>query len=73
MEKVATYVGSRDTIKVADIREIVSDTKVDSIFELTDSIGRKDLGKALRNLNTILRDGEAPLMVLAMLTRHFRH
>jgi DNA polymerase-3 subunit delta len=72
VEKVATYVGSRDTIKVADIREIVSDTKVDSIFELTDSIGRRDLGKALRNLNTILRDGEAPLMVLAMLTRHFR-
>jgi DNA polymerase-3 subunit delta len=57
---------------MADIREIVSDTKVDSIFELTDAVGGKDLGKALRNLNTILRDGEAPLMVLAMLTRHFR-
>jgi DNA polymerase-3 subunit delta len=72
IEKVATYIGVRDTIKMADIREIVSDTKVDSIFELTDAIGEKDLGKALRNLNTILRDGEAPLMVLAMLTRHFR-
>jgi DNA polymerase-3 subunit delta len=72
VEKVAIFVGSRDSITVADIREIVSDTKVDSIFELTDSIGRRDLGKALRNLNTILRDGEAPLMVMAMLTRHFR-
>lgn len=72
VEKVATFVGARDTITVVDIREVVSDTKVDSIFELTDSIGRRDLGKALRNLNTILRDGEAPLMVLAMLTRHFR-
>ncbi len=72
VEKVATYVGSRDIIKGADIREIVSDTKVDSIFELTDALGGKDLAKALRNMNTILRDGEAPLMVLAMLTRHFR-
>jgi DNA polymerase-3 subunit delta len=72
VEKVVTYVGARDTIRVADIKEVVSDTKVDSIFELTASIGRRDLGKALRNLNTILRDGEAPLMVLAMLTRHFR-
>jgi DNA polymerase-3 subunit delta len=72
VEKVATYVGNRDTITVADIREVVSDTKVDTIFELTDSMGRRDLAKALRNLNTILRDGEAPLMVLAMLTRHFR-
>ena len=72
VEKVATYIGGRDTIKVADIREIVSDTKVDTVFELADALGGKDLGKALRNLNTILRDGEAPLMVLAMLTRHFR-
>ena len=62
----------REIIKGADIRDVVSDTKVDSIFELTDSIGLKDLAKALRSLNTILRDGEAPLMVLAMLTRHFR-
>ncbi|HTP65576.1 MAG TPA: DNA polymerase III subunit delta, partial [Geobacteraceae bacterium] len=72
IEKVATYVGARETIKGADIREIVSDTRVDSIFELTDALGGKDLAKALRNLSTILRDGEAPLMVLAMLTRHFR-
>ena len=72
VEKVVTYVGARNSITVADIKEVVSDTKVDSIFELTDSIGKRDLGKSLRNLNTILRDGEAPLMVLAMLTRHFR-
>jgi DNA polymerase-3 subunit delta len=72
VEKVATFVGARETITLSDVREIASDTKVDSIFELTDSIGKRDLGKSLRNLNTILRDGEAPLMVLAMLTRHFR-
>jgi DNA polymerase III subunit delta len=72
VEKVATYVGTRDTIKIADVKELVSDTKVDTVFELADALGGKELGKALRNLNTILRDGEAPLMVLAMLTRHFR-
>ena len=72
MEKVATFIGSRDVIRIADIREIVSDTKVDTVFELADGVGRKETGKALRSLNTILRDGEAPLMILAMLTRHFR-
>ena len=72
MEKVATFIGSRDVIRMADIREIVSDTKVDTVFELADGLGRKETGKALRSLNTILRDGEAPLMILAMLTRHFR-
>ena len=72
VEKVATFIGNRDTVKVADIREIVSDTKVDTVFELATALGGKETGKALRSLNTILRDGEAPLMVLAMLTRHFR-
>jgi DNA polymerase-3 subunit delta len=72
VEKVTTYVGARETVKLADIKEVVSDTKVDSIFELADALGGRELGKALRCLNTILRDGEAPLMVLAMLTRHFR-
>jgi DNA polymerase-3 subunit delta len=72
MEKVATFIGSRDMVKVADIRAIVSDTKVDTVFELANALGEKETGKALRSLNTILRDGEAPLMILAMVTRHFR-
>jgi DNA polymerase III subunit delta len=72
VEKITTYVGAREMVKGDDVRAIVSDTKVDSIFELTDALGGKELGRALRSLNTILRDGEAPLMVMAMLTRHFR-
>ena len=70
--KVATYIGARDTITVADIREIASDTKVDSIFELTNSLGERDTAKALRSLNTLLRDGQEPLQILFMFTRHFR-
>jgi DNA polymerase-3 subunit delta len=72
IEKAATYVGDRGTIKVDDIRQIASDTKVDSVFDLANALGEKDLVKALRALHTILRDGEAPLMLLAMVTRHFR-
>jgi DNA polymerase III subunit delta len=72
IEKVATYVGERGTITVDDIRQIASDTKVDSVFDLANALGEKNLAKALRTLHTILRDGEAPLMLLAMMTRHFR-
>ncbi len=72
LEKVTTFVGERSTIRIDDIREIVSDTKVDSVFELANALGERDLGRCLRCLHTILRDGEAPLMVLAVLTRHFR-
>lgn len=72
LEKIALYVGARHSITLADVREVVSDTKVDSVFDLANALGERKLGTALRKLHTILRDGEAPLMVLAMLTRHFR-
>jgi len=72
IEKVTTYVGERSTISVDDIRQVASDTKVDTVFDLANALGGKTLGKALRSLHTILRDGEAPLMLLAMMTRHFR-
>lgn len=72
LEKVATFVGTRETLTVEDVREVVSDTKVESVFDLANALGERDLGKSLRSLATILRDGEAPLMLLAMIARHFR-
>lgn len=72
IEKVITYCGDRNAIGMDDVKAVVSDTKVDTVFELTDAFGDKNLNKALRTLYTILRDGEAPLMLLAMLARHFR-
>ena len=72
VEKIALYVGSREHVRVDDVKAVASDTKVDSVFDLANALGEKNLDKALRTLQTILRDGEAPLMVLAMMTRHFR-
>ncbi len=72
IEKVATYVGERNPVKVDDVRQVASDTKVDTVFDLANALGEKNMGKALRSLHTMLRDGEAPLMLLAMMTRHFR-
>jgi DNA polymerase-3 subunit delta len=72
LEKAVLYVGKREVITVADIRSIVSDTRINSVFELADALGEKKLDRALRSLDTLLRGGEAPLLVLAMITRHYR-
>jgi DNA polymerase-3 subunit delta len=72
IEKVALYTGIRDAIGIDDVRAVVSDTRVDSVFELTNALGNRDMQSVLRRLQTILRDGEAPLMILAVVTRHFR-
>ena len=72
LEKVSLFVGQRDVITVADIRSVVSDTKINSVFELTDAIGGRMPDKAMRSLDTLLRGGEAPLVIVAMIARHFR-
>ncbi len=72
LQKLFQYLGENRLVDVADVREIVSDTRVDSIFDMVNAIGRRDAGDALRLLRRLLDEGVAPLLLLSMLTRHFR-
>jgi len=72
IEKLCVYCGKKEVIGVSDVKAIVSDTKVESVFEFTDALGAKDLGRALRMLTTLLGDGEAPLRILGAVARHYR-
>lgn len=72
MEKLAGYLGERDLAEEADVAAIVSDTRIESIFDLTDAMGKGDRSTALTLLDRLLAEGQAPLMILAMMTRHFR-
>ena len=72
LEKLVGYLGDRDIAEEADVAAIVSDTRIESIFDLTDSLGQGDSSTALVLLDRLLAEGQAPLMVLAMMTRHFR-
>ena len=72
IEKLCIYCGKKEVIGVAEVKAIVSDTKVESVFEFTDALGSKDAGRALRMLTTLLGDGEAPLRILGGVARHYR-
>jgi DNA polymerase III subunit delta len=72
IEKLCVYCGKKELIGIADVKAIVSDTKVENVFEFTDALGAKDLGQALRMLTSLLRDGEAPLRILGAVSRHYR-
>ena len=50
----------------------MSDTRIESVFDLTDALGKGDRSTALKLLDRLLAEGQAPLMILAMMTRHFR-
>ncbi|PLX72157.1 MAG: DNA polymerase III subunit delta [Desulfuromonas sp.] len=73
LKKLFQYLGDEKTlVDVEDVKAIVSDTRVDSIFDMVNAIGRRDVGEALRLLGRLLEEGVAPLVVLSMLARHFR-
>ena len=72
MDKLVGYLGERNLADENDVAAIVSDAKIESIFDLTDALGEGDTSLALRLLDRLLAEGQAPLMVLTMMTRHFR-
>ncbi len=72
MDKLVSYLGERDIAEESDVAAVVSNTRVESVFDLTDALGQGDVSAALKLLHCILSEGEAPLMILAMITRHFR-
>jgi DNA polymerase-3 subunit delta len=72
LSKLRNYLGERTVIDVGDVAAVVSDSRVDSVFDLTDALGRRDSGEALRLLHRLLVEGVAPLLILAMIARHFR-
>lgn len=72
IEKLCTYCGKKEVIGVADVKAIVSDAKVENVFEFTAALGCKDLGKSLAMLTSLLGDGEAPLRILGAVALHYR-
>lgn len=72
IRKLSLYVGDRESIEPKDIEAIVSKSKIDSVFELTDAIGSGKTEKALQILQHLLDQGESEVGMLAMITRHVR-
>lgn len=70
--KLQDYMGERKSVEAADVLQVVSQTRVDRIFDLTDAIGRRDRATALHTLANLLDHGQSEVGVLAMITRHFR-
>jgi DNA polymerase-3 subunit delta len=69
--KVATYVGDRPVVTIADVEAIATRLGEASIFTLVDAVGGRDAAMALVALNDILSTHE-PLQVLFMIARQFR-
>lgn len=72
IEKLKNFIGDRQHIEESDILQVVSRSRVDRIFDLTDAIGRRDKAKALTLLAHLLEQGQSEVGAVALLSRHFR-
>jgi DNA polymerase-3 subunit delta len=72
IEKASIFTGEKRSIDVEDIQAIITELKIESIFDLIDSVVNKNSEKALSILNKTLASGEDHLMILGMIIRQFR-
>lgn len=79
LEKIDLYVGApKDNaekirhVELADAQAVIAQTRIHTVFNLTDALGNRDYQQALKILEAMLIAGDAPLMITAMVTRHFR-
>lgn len=73
LKKLKEYLGEdRRKVIAQDVSHVVSQSRVQSIFELTDALGKKDKASAFQALANLLDNKQSEIGVLAMVARHFR-
>lgn len=72
IDKLIQYVGKRDRISVSDVKAVLSRTKKDPVYELTNALAERDPAKALFFIGTLLEGELHPLQVLAAMTNQVR-
>jgi DNA polymerase III subunit delta len=70
--KCASYVGQRPSIEMEDIQASFGYEKASSPFDWITHIRKRRLSQAIQVLNHLLREGEEPVRLLALLSRSLR-
>jgi len=72
LKKLKQYMGERKQVSSKDVLACSSRLKMDSIFDLTEALGKKDIVQALSSLACLLEQNQNEIGALAMLARHIR-
>jgi len=71
LDKIFTYLGERTRVTPEDIADVVGVSRGFTVFDLQQSIGKKNIGDALRIVKRMVETGESPQLSIVMLTRYF--
>lgn len=72
LEKLCLFVPEGEEINVESLALLVGESRMRSIFELVDAVGRQDGDTALKCLGRLLEEGEEAPRIIGMLARQIR-
>lgn len=72
INKIVNFVGHKRQIDEQDVRNMVTQNTFDGIFDLTDAIGKRSVGQALKSLHEVLASGQEPIPIISTIARQFR-
>ena len=70
VEKLAVFVGGRDTIAAGDVESSLGPVRAGSVFDIAEAVGEKDLARALDTYQRAIDGGDAPQAIVALFVRH---
>ncbi|MGZ3768100.1 MAG: DNA polymerase III subunit delta [Bdellovibrio sp.] len=72
LKKLGDYIGEDRRIEVDDVRQVVSRSKEESVFDFTKAIGENNRIKALELLVYLIDQGQSEIGIVSLLARHVR-
>ncbi len=75
LERLFLYVAEGDAevhVRLEHVEQCIARTRVHSVFDLTDALGRRDAAAATRVLEAMAANREPPIKTLGAIAFHFR-
>lgn len=72
IDKLVTYLGFEEIIKVEAVEALVPETTDYNVFQIIDEVGRKNYLRAIKIIREMVFLGEQPLKILQMVAKQYR-
>lgn len=72
LEKIATFVGDRQTVTLADVTSVSSSISADVLFSFADDVVFRRKFPAIQKFHRLIGQGENEIKILSILLRQFR-
>lgn len=72
INKIINFVGDKQQIDELDVRNLVSQSTYDRIFDLTDAIGKRSTRQGLKSLREVLASGVNSNLIAGSIVSHLR-